>query len=194
MTTLSDCRGGLGACGFLTRLALLLIGGVGPLLAAVSGVEIATREDLLAGRSFSLAGPYEVLRGKLKFAVDPDNAANKAVVDIEYAPVNNDGRVEFSSDFLLVKPKDVKRGNGALLLKILNRGNLSGHYFNRGRRGNEISAEATLGDALLLRNGFSVMWVGWQFDTPRLPDRLRMYSPAAKEGGKPIRGPGRRTR
>src|SRR5262249_27066470 len=95
-------------------------------------------------------------------------------------------RVEFSSDIYVLKPK--AGGNGALILDVLNRGGkpvLTG--FNRGGV-NDPATDADLGDRFLLKNGFTLAWVGWEFDIPERPGLMRMYPPIAADGGKPISG------
>src|SRR5438445_11109071 len=82
--------------------------------ARVVRLRIERREPVLAGRSFGAAGPYEKLVGKVDFALDPDLPRNAAVVDLELAPRNSRGEVEFSADFYMLKPVDPHRGNGTL--------------------------------------------------------------------------------
>ena len=94
------------------RSVLLAILLAAPLHAEVTRIEVTSRADLLSGKSFAAAGPYEKLSGKIYFAVDPRNSANRMIADIDKTPKNASGKVEFSSDFYMIKPKDVKRGNG----------------------------------------------------------------------------------
>ena len=72
--------------------------------ARVVSVEIDTREDVLGGKSFGLPGSYERITGTLRFAVDPSNSANRIITDIDLAPRNAEGEVEFSSQFFMLKP------------------------------------------------------------------------------------------
>ena len=67
--------------------------------------DVEVREDVLGGRSWGLAGAYERLAGRIHFEVDPQNSANRIIRDIDNAPVNAAGRVEFSADFYLLKPR-----------------------------------------------------------------------------------------
>src|SRR5262245_18036805 len=57
----------------LTLLALLLFALPGR--AEVVRIELKSRTDLLAGKSFGSAGAFEKLSGKIYFAVDPRNSA-----------------------------------------------------------------------------------------------------------------------
>src|SRR5262245_37292777 len=74
--------------------------------AEVTRVEIASRTDVAGGREFGLAGAYEKVVGRVYFEVDPANAHNRIIADVERAPRNAAGRVEFSSDFYILRPKE----------------------------------------------------------------------------------------
>ena len=91
----------------------------------VKGVEIDRREVVLGGQSFGAAGPYEKIAGTIRFAANPEHAVNRVVTDIGLAPRNAAGRVEFSGDFYILKPVDMKKGNGRLLCDVGNRGRKS---------------------------------------------------------------------
>ena len=163
--------------------------------AEVTHIEVESRSDLLDGKPYGLAGGYEKLAGKVHFAVDPANPANRIIVDIDYAPVNADGKVEFSADFFLIKPKNIERGNGTLLFGTSNRGSkrlltFFNHASAEGRKWDEPDpeTEANLGDGFLMQNGFTLLWVGWQFDPPRNGVNLRAYLPATVDDGQPIEG------
>lgn len=149
--------------------------------AEVARVEIARRLDL--GDS-----GYEKISGTFHFAVDPTHPRNRIIADLELAPVNSGGRVEFSSNFFILQPKDARRGNGAVIVEISNRGSTNGlRLFNRRLAGDPTTA-ADLGDGFLFREGFTVMGVGWEFDVPPRPGLLRLVPPVATHAGQPITG------
>ncbi|HUE85222.1 MAG TPA: hypothetical protein VMO26_04020, partial [Vicinamibacterales bacterium] len=104
-----------------TLIAVLILVAA-PVHAEVVRIEVTSRADVLAGRAFGAAGPYEKLAGRIYFAVDPRNPVNQIIADIGLAPRNAAGKVEFSSDFYLIKPKEPSRGNGTLLYEVSNRG------------------------------------------------------------------------
>ena len=157
--------------------------------ADVVRIEVDSRAELAGGKSFGLAGPYEKLAGTIYFAVDPDNSANRIITDIALAPRNADGLVEFRSDFFVIKPKDVERGNGTLLYEVSNRGGKGMlRYFNRGAGSVDPQTEEEMGDGFLLRNGFTLLWLGWQFDTPARDGLVRLYTPVATDAGTAIAG------
>lgn len=151
--------------GVLAALAGLL-GAVGPAAAEVVGVDVERREPVAGGKAWGLAGPYEKLAGTVRFAIDPDHPANAEIVDLERAPRDPDGRVPFRADFYVLKPVDPEKGNGALFLEVPNRGGKAiVRYFDRGgaRTFDPTTAE-DFGDGFLLERGFTLAWVGWQWD------------------------------
>ena len=144
---------------------------------------------MLGGRSWGLAGAYERLAGRVHFEVDPQNSANRIIRDIDHAPLNAAGRVEFSADFYLLKPKDIGAGNGTVLLDVMNRGRKRIlRYLNVAPAVNDPRTEADFGDGFLMRQGFTLLYVGWQFDVPRQVGLMRAYVPVATDGGEPIEG------
>ena len=149
--------------------------------ARVVSVEITQRQTVAEGKRFGLAGEYEALAGKLHFAVDPTNPANMTIADLSLAPRNAAGEVEFAADFYLLRPRVSARGNGAVLCEISNRGGkgMLG-FFNGAQGGTNPDTAEQFGDGFLLKRGFTLLWVGWQFDVPREPGRMRSYVPVAK--------------
>jgi len=75
------------------------------------------------GHSFGDAGPYERWIGTARFALDPADSTNANIVDLEYAPQNSNGLVEFSADLDILKPVDLNKGNRRILYDVNNRGN-----------------------------------------------------------------------
>jgi hypothetical protein len=148
----------------LRRIALFL-----PLALASAGVtrvEIASRSDLPIDN-------YERVTGKVYFAVDPKLAANKIIADIELAPRNAQGMVEFSADVEILRPKT--KGNGTALVEVSNRGGkglLSMFDMTASRSATDF------GDPLLFDQGFTLVWIGWEFDVP--DGALKLYAPVIK--------------
>src|SRR6185437_6212118 len=70
--------------------------------AEVTRVEISSRQDVLGGKNFGAVGAYEKLSGKVYFAVDPGNPHNKIIADLDKAPRNQQGKVEFSADLFIL--------------------------------------------------------------------------------------------
>src|SRR5438552_15409669 len=160
-----------------------------PVSADVVRIDVQSRGDLAAGMTFGAAGSYEKIAGRIYFAVDPAVPANRIVADLDKAPRNAAGKVEFSSDFFLIKPKQIARGNGAVLYEVSNRGGkgMLG-FFNHASGGADPVTAEQMGDGFLLKQGFRLLWVGWQFDVPKRAGLVRVYAPTATDNGKPIRG------
>lgn len=157
--------------------------------ARVVRVEVMAREPVLAGKRFGLAGSYEKISGKVHFAVNPANGANRIIADIDLAPRNPGQEVEFSSDFFLLKPKDIAVGNKSVLYEVSNRGGkgmLS--FFNFAAGAFDPKDEPHFGDGFLLEEGYTLLWLGWQFDPPQREGLMRLFAPIASDGGKRIYG------
>jgi Alpha/beta hydrolase domain len=165
-------------------LLLTLVWVSAPLSARVTRVQIESRTDVLAGKVFGDAGAYERLSGQIFFSVRVDNPHNSRIVDLHNAVNLDHGEVAFSADFVAFRPKDPHRGNGSLLLEVPNRGR---PRFMSLVDGGDADLAHDAGDAWLLRKGFTIVSVGWQWDAPAQDD-LRLYAPIAKEGGRRITG------
>jgi hypothetical protein len=165
-------------------LFLTLLLAVVPLNARVTRVDIASRTDVLSGKPFGDAGAYERITGRVYFSLAVSNPHNQGIVDLHNAVNLKNGEVEFSSDFIAVRPKDPAKSNGSMLLEVPNRG--------RSRiislvDGGDWEVTNDPGDAWLLRNGYTIMSLGWQWDADGA-GALRFYAPIAKENGKTITG------
>src|SRR5207244_4546213 len=157
--------------------------------ARVVRLRVERREVVLNGRPFGAAGPYEKLIGTVDFGLDPDAPANALIVDLKLAPRNARGEVEASADFYLLKPVDPRRGNGRLFYEVGNRGGKSMlSTFQKAAGSPDPTMEAEFGDGALMRQGFSLPWVGWQWDVPLRPGVMRMEMPVATENGRRITG------
>lgn len=133
---------------------------------AVTHVYVNERVDYLNAASFGSAGPYERFTGTVHFEIDPKLPANRIITDIDKAPRNEHGNVEWAADFVMIRPRDSKKGNGTLLFEVPNRGGMGLLNMFQSDGGN-----------LLLDQGYTLLWLGWQNDVPR---GLRMNAPSAK--------------
>jgi hypothetical protein len=150
--------------------------------ARVVRVEITSRADIQEGKPFGNSGAYEKIIGRVYFAVDPANLHNRQIVDLDKAPRDAQGEVEFSADLYLFKPKDMAKGNQAVLFEVSNRGGRGILSLVNGREGE-------YGDGFLMRQGYTIAWVGWEFDLSSQGERLRLSAPIAHDpGGKEIHG------
>jgi hypothetical protein len=164
------------------RPFVLLLAVTASSLAAVRTVRVLERTDVLNGASFGAPGPYERMAMRAEFAVDPKDPANRIITDLEYAPKSEDGLVDFSADVIVLKPRDPAKGNGTILFEVSNRGGIGMlRMFNIGLPADEY------GDRYLMEQGYTLVWVGWQFDVP-MQQPLKLYAPIARLPEGPMKG------
>jgi hypothetical protein len=160
------------------RTGVLLLCAAAMGKAALLRIEFSDRSDVLEGREFGRSGAYERIVGKAYFAVDPNLPANQIIADIARAPRNENGLVEFSADIYVLKPRDPARGNGAALFEVSNRGGkgMLG-IFDLAKSSVDPRSAQEFGDGFLLEQGYTLVWLGWQFDVPQNPGLMRLYAP-----------------
>jgi hypothetical protein len=135
--------------------------------ARVLRVDVTDRHPVMGGAPFGSAGSYEWLAGRILFAVDPANRFDRPIADLDLADRDAAGRVEFSADFALLRPVEPGRGNGTVLVEVPNRGGRGVLYVMQGGTPAYTPARASdFGDGWLLRQGYAVGWIGWQWDAP----------------------------
>jgi Alpha/beta hydrolase domain len=162
----------------LTRLTGLTLLAATIAVPEVYRIHVKERTDLDNGAASGSAGPYERITATAYFRLDPKLEQNRRIVDLDLAPVNEDGFVEFSADLLVLKPRDPAKGNGTALIDVPNRGRiLSMAMFNRARSSLDPQTGDDLGDRFLMKQGFTIVSVGWQVDTPQIPGRLGLRAP-----------------
>ena len=154
-----------------------------------------TRFEIALRRPLAGAPPYEELKGRLHFAIDPLHPANRRITDVELAPRSASGRVEWDADVSILLPVDRARCSGRILLDVVNRGNtVAVPNFNRATRpafgpGSDPNPPIDVGDGFLMKRGWLVISCGWQGDLPRVPGLIGMRTPEARDGqGRPLRG------
>lgn len=175
-------------CGAVLLLGILTLSlSTLPASARVIRVQVFSRTPVLSGRPFGPGGPYEEITARVYFAVRPGDPHDRNIVDLNKAPRNAQGEVEFSSDLFLLRP--IHRGNGALLLEIPNRGGKGLlRLIDGGTPAILPSAPSDFGDAWLLKHGYTIADLGWQWDVTPSPGNLRLYAPIATNHGSPITG------
>lgn len=151
---------------------------------AVTALEIKTCNPFARGTAFGHVGPYQQLDGIVHFAVAPDHPSNAGIADLKLAPRDAHGLVHCSADFRILQPVTPQHGNQRLLLDIVNRGNPT-VLTNFNSAGGRLEP----GNGFLLRQGYTVVWCGWQDDVPATPGLIRIHVPEAVDaGGQPITG------
>jgi hypothetical protein len=146
--------------------------------AAVQSIHVSERSDVLDGAAMGAAGPYERIVAKVQFAIDPKLQPNGIITDLALAPRNSAGLVEFAADLYVLKPRDPAKGNGTALFEVSNRGRKGMvSMFSQGSSSLDPRTDRDFGDRFLMERGYTLVWLGWQFDVPDQPELLRLYTP-----------------
>src|SRR5689334_2019517 len=151
-------------------------------------LDIERVEPLADGAPFGEVGAYERVIGKARGEVDPQHPGNECIALIEKAPLNAKGKVEYTADVYILRPKDPAKGNGRILYEVNNRGRkmLFGNIADGPQGINDPAKLADLGNGFPMRRGWIVVWSGWDPDAPRANKGLGLTAPVATENGKPI--------
>src|SRR6266446_2936630 len=124
-----------------------------------------SQSPTFGGYAWPGVGQYERLIGTAYGEVNPSDRRNSVIVDVELAPRNASGNVEYSFDFYILKPIDLKKGAHKLMYEPPNRGGKTWNTFGRVPGGNDpggtIVDPATLANAFLMPRGYTMVWSGW---------------------------------
>ena len=139
---------------------------------------IAIESPTFDGKEFGSVGRYEKLTARAFLEVDPEDPRNAIIADLDLAPRNSAGRVEFVADVMILKPVALKRGNNRLLYGVVNRGRkLTLGLLNDAPRDNNPTTADDAGNGFLMREGYTLVWSGWQANIPAGEDRMRLEVP-----------------
>src|SRR6202162_3203943 len=162
-----DCRLLMGT------VSLLALSAAGVLVAApaadarVTKIQITSKQSpTFGGYAFEGIGAYEKIVGKAFGELDPKDAKNAVIVDIQLAPKNADGKVEYAFDFYILKPIDLSKGNHKVMYEPPNRGRKTHAALNRGAGGNapgSVTDPNILANTFLLPRGYTLVWSGWDY-------------------------------
>ena len=130
--------------------------------ARITKITVASRVPAFNNQSFGTAGRFEKIKGIATGEIDPADRRNALITDIQFAPKNANGRVEYRTNFTMVKPVDMSKSAGVLFYNIVNRGNHGGPA--------EFHVGGDPGDGFLYKLGQVVLWSGWQGDIPLSTD------------------------
>ena len=173
----------------MSRLGVLLLLGWLTLSGAVQRVYLEDRTDVLGGRAIGQVPGYERITAKVHFAVDPKNPVNQNVRDLDLATKNDKGLVEFTADVYVLRPRDPATGNGIVLVEVPNRGGKAMlARFDLAHGSLDPQTEEEFGDRWLLEQGYTLVWLGWQWDVPlQREGLLRATLPVAPGIKGPVR-------
>lgn len=141
------------------------------------------------GTTFGEVGPYEILKGRIHYNINPTDDLYESIVDLRFAPRNSDGKVSYSSDIYILKPVHLERSNRRIIYDVNNRGDKRIlQFFNDAVHSNTPYNEDHAGNGFLMRRGYTIVWSGWQGDILCGDGRLTMSLPIAKDGDSDITG------
>lgn len=153
-------------------------------------IEIDRVESAFEGIAFGDVGPYEQIVGRALGEVDPSHPLNAEIVNLDKAPRNAAGRVEYSVDFCVLKPVDLRASNRHLLYDALNRGDklalVDMNDAPKGLGSNELATAADAGNGFLMRRGYVILFSAWQGDVAPEEKHMLARFPVATNGGAPI--------
>ena len=173
---------------FASALAVALVGLVAAPASSARVVQLVVeqRSSYLGGASWGNAGPYEMLRGTAFLVADPRNPHDAVIVDLENAPRNAAGLVEFSTPFLILKPVDMQRSNHKIFYAVNNRGNNLEGLLTATTAGQVSGTDA----GYAMTQGYVVVDAGWEGDVVPTATKLVANLPRARmPDGDPITGP-----
>src|SRR5438445_460950 len=126
----------------------------------VARIVVTATAPAFEGKVFGNVGAFDKLVVTAFGEVDPREPRNAIIQDIELAPRNARGMVEYSADLYLIKPHDMTKGNRILFYNVHNRGNKGGlNTFNLGVQGTADCGQndpVSAGDGFLQNAGFTI--------------------------------------
>ncbi len=161
----------------------LLLSSLALILGAVSQAEVrqfdvvSVESPAFDGRTFGDVGQYQKITAKATIAIDPDHELNRGIVDLDIAPVNADGLVEAVADVVILRPVDLAKGSGRIFYEVLNRGDKITFVLLNDAPWVEYYTDLEIGNGYLMREGYSIVWSGWQGDLPPGKNRMTLDVP-----------------
>ncbi len=191
-----------------THLALVLAAGavlIAPAAEArITRIEIdaaRSQSPTFGGFSWPGVGQYEKIVGKAFGEVNPHDRQNRVIVDIEFAPTNARGNVEYAFNFYILKPIDLSRGADKMMYEPPNRGGKTWAALGRvtvdtGANGDDpgsaITNPTVLANSFLMPRGYSIVWSGWEdidsLDNPAF-NSTASFPVARNPDGSTVTGP-----
>ena len=152
---------------------------------AIVDLEIVSREPYDTGPGGG-ALAYERIEAVAHYAVDPSEAVNQVIIDIDQAPRDDDGLVHFEGDVTILRPTAGTARTA--MVEVPNRGRRTAlSLYNMAPAVLTPTADIDPGDGFLFARGWTVAWCGWQWDVPRSPARMGLDAPIVVDaGGEPV--------
>jgi Alpha/beta hydrolase domain len=160
----------------------------------ITGITVSSVESFAEGHEFGAAGGYVRIKGVARGELDPRAPENTVIADLDKAPCNAAGLVEYATDFDMLRPAEPRRGSSILVYDVPNRGSkrifnlLDDVPANDPARTNDPKTLADAGLGFCLGRGYSLVWSGWDPGAPRANNGLGADFPVALDNGKPVAG------
>ncbi len=162
---------------------LAALAAASPAAARITRLDVLRVEPAFGGASFGAVGAFERVVGRAHGEVDPKAPGNAVVQDIELAPRNGRGLVEYDTDVEILRPADPAKNNRVVLFNVPNRGNKGAlNLFDA-----DVPPAAGVtnrlespGDGWLQRQGYTLVWFGWQADVLPGDGRMLFSVPVAR--------------
>lgn len=164
--------------------------------ARITEIKLEAAEPFVGGHAFGTVGAYERVKGTAKGELDPKAPQNAGIVDLDKAPRNSRGMVEYEVDVFILRPADPKKSNGLLFYEVLNRGNkqlgtrlldvTSGGAVTLSNALNNPTTPAHAGNGFVFERGYTVVWSAWDPDVSGANARMTARFPVAMESGAPM--------
>ncbi len=160
--------------------------------ARITEISVRSVMPFADGHSFGAVGPYERVSGVARGELNPNHARNRVIVNLDRAPRNARGNVEYDVDFDLLRPVNADRGNHKILYDVTNRGRkMLLHWVldAPAQAGSSVDDPRTLTDAgnrLFFEMGYTIVWSGWESSAPRSTHAMTVRVPVASNQGQPI--------
>lgn len=157
---------------------------------AIVEIRVDAVEPFAHGQSFGIAGAYLRIKGIAKGEIDPAAPENRPIADLDRAPRNAKGLVEYETDFFILRPKGPQPAGATLVYDVTNRGRkvilgrLDEAPSNADTNDPKGARDAGLG--FTLGRGWSLVWSGWDSGAPRANNGMTARLPPALENGAPM--------
>jgi hypothetical protein len=180
-----------GAVALFATTALVLA--LAPANARITEIDVNTatsQASIYSGQTFGVVGAYRMINGTVKGEVDPHDPLNAVIVDIDLAPRNSRGMVEYSTDFQLLAPMDLSKGNHRIVYDVTNRGGANVLAILNDGGAQSTSTPGAPGNGFVFNQGYTVLATGWDITVAQGGSSFGVTVPVAKNrNGTSITGP-----
>ena len=106
----------------ILAIAVVIFGWSAPAKAHVTSIVIDSTTPAYGGVAIGTAGPYVTLKGRVFGELDPHSRHNEIIQDIDLAPRNANGNVEYIATFQINMPATASLASGLMFYEVANRG------------------------------------------------------------------------